>query len=115
MITYVPFRDATSVVPHGHAGVVNRLLVTQAEQGVAEVGVWHGTFEPGGASDVHVHGSSVQVYVVLSGRFVAGGPSERWTLEVNDTLIVPAGEPHFISCDEQSPGTVLVVSAPALR
>ncbi len=110
----VRFGQAPTFEPAGHHGVLNRALVSQTWQGVDAVSVWHGSFEADGSSDLHVHEQSVQVYVVLTGAFVVGTGAEQHRLEVNDTVIISAGEPHSIAAADGA-ASVLVVSAPALR
>jgi quercetin dioxygenase-like cupin family protein len=111
---HVPFDQAGTFAPKGHDGVVNRLLVGRQDHGVSDVGVWYGSFEPDGHSDGHVHEGATQVYVILSGSFTAGAPDDPRDLGVHDTLIVPAGEEHFIRAGA-SGGTVMVITSPTLR
>lgn len=111
---HVSFAEASSFVPTGHDGVRNRLLVGRSDHGVNDVGVWHGTFDPGGHSECHVHEGATQVYIVLSGSFIAGTPRDPRQLRVHDTVIVDPGEEHFIQAGD-SGGTVMVITAPTLR
>lgn len=110
----VRFDAAPSFVPGGHTGVVNRALAGRAVGEVEQVSVWHGTFEPHGGADLHVHETSVQVYVVLTGAFRVDNGQQHVRLGTNDAVVIPAGEPHAIAADGE-PSTVLVISAPALR
>ena len=111
---HVTFDEARSFEPAGHEGVRNRLLVGREDHGVTDVGVWHGTFGPGGHADRHVHEGATQVYVVLSGSFTAGSPEDQRQLGVYDTVIVGPGEDHVIRAGEDG-GTIMVITAPALR
>jgi mannose-6-phosphate isomerase-like protein (cupin superfamily) len=108
------FDEAPTFAPRGHEGVLNRALTSRERDGVEQVGVWFGSFDAGAGSDVHVHESSVQVYVVLSGTFVVGDGVEERRLSVHDTAIIPAGERHQIRTEDAT-GTVMVISAPTLR
>lgn len=112
----VRFSDAPSFEPAGHAGVINKLLAGASLKDGPEVSVWHGTFEPGGAAEPHVHDSSVQIYVALEGSFVVGGGGVADVMvERNDAVVIPAGEVHTIKNRSDRTATVLVISAPALR
>jgi mannose-6-phosphate isomerase-like protein (cupin superfamily) len=109
----VRFEEAATFAPRGHDGVLNRAL-TSRQHGVEQVGVWFGSFEPGAHSDVHVHETSDQVYVVLEGEFLVGDGVTEHRLGRHDTAVIPAGEPHRIRTAER-PGSVMVISAPTLR
>ena len=110
----VRFDQAPSFVPGGHAGVINRAIAGKTVGEVEQVSVWHGTVDPDGAAHLHVHDTSAQVYVVLTGSFRVNNGHEHVRLETNDAIVIPAGEPHAIAADDE-PSTVLVISAPALR
>lgn len=109
----VRFTETSTFAPRGHEGVVNRGLVTR-EHGVEQVGVWFGSFDAGAHSDLHVHETADQVYVVLEGEFLVDDGATEHRLAPHDTAVIPAGEPHRIRA-EARPGTVMVISAPTLR
>jgi mannose-6-phosphate isomerase-like protein (cupin superfamily) len=110
----IRFDQAGTFVPRGHDGVLNRALAGQEATGTGELSVWHGSFDADGAAGVHVHDTSAQVYVVLSGSFEIGDGERTHRLGVHDTAVIPAGERHSIAAAD-GPGTVLVISSPALR
>ena len=109
------FEDQESYEPGGHAGVVNRLLVGRANLAVEEVSVWHGLLHPGGRSDLHVHPSSLQIYVGLKGTMVVGNGDEEAELEARATVYFQVGESHFIENRSKEDVEVLVISVPGLR
>lgn len=113
-MTFVELDAQPPYEPPGHAGVVNRLLVGR-ELGTEEVSIWHGVLEPGGGSDVHVHGGSAQVYVGLSGACTVTVDGATHELRPMTTVAIPAGRPHQIRNERDADATLLVVSAPALR
>ncbi len=112
----VRWRTAEPYVPAGHEGVVNRLLAGRAEGEIEAVSVWHGTLEPGGFAEPHVHERSVQIYVGLTGQLEVETPSGVANITRGDAVILAATESHGIrNPDDVEMATLLVVSAPALR
>ena len=109
----VRFDDAPAFTPGGHDDVVNRALVSAEWHQTTDVGVWWGTFAPGGRSDRHRHEDATQVYVVLSGSFVVEDADGEHTLLPRDTAIIAPGEPHAIRADEDA--EVLAITTPGLR
>lgn len=109
------FEDHDEYEPHGHEGVVNRLLVGRENFDVEVVSVWHGRLEPGGRSDLHVHGSNLQIYVGVSGEMIVGDGDREETLVRLSTVVFDAGTSHFIENRSNDVAEVLVVSAPALK
>jgi quercetin dioxygenase-like cupin family protein len=108
--------DATEPYePSGHTGVVNRLLTGIETSGLREVSVWHGTIEPGGGSDQHVHERSVQIYVGLSGTLAIIVPTGTAVIRPYDAAIIEPGESHAVTNATDAAATLLVISAPALR
>ena len=111
----VRFPQTEPYEPGGHDGVVNRLLAGIGRGGVADVSVWHGALAPGGGSDLHVHEGSVQIYVILTGIAEVSDGGDPVALDVGDTAIIPAGEPHDVRNHGDTEATILVISSPALR
>jgi quercetin dioxygenase-like cupin family protein len=109
------FDDLEEYSPAGHTGVTNRLLAGTSRGDGDQVSIWHGRFEPGGSSEVHVHDDSLQIYVCLSGEMVVGDGSTESTIGPLDTSVIKASTPHFIENRSDLEAEVLVVSVPALR
>ncbi|MGH8872678.1 MAG: cupin domain-containing protein [Acidimicrobiia bacterium] len=109
------FEDLDEYRPQGHEGVVNRLLVGRDNLDIEAVSVWHGRLEPGGRSDLHVHDSSLQIYVGMSGEMVVGDGDREERLLRLSTVVFDAGTSHFIENRSNEVAEVLVVSVPALR
>jgi len=108
------FESLEEYLPSGHQGVVNRLLVGGGH-GVEEVSVWHGRLKPGGRSELHIHQSSRQVYIGVSGELTVGdGESEEVLLPMS-TAIFDAGSEHFIENRSDNEAEVLVISVPGLK
>ena len=101
--------------PDGHDGVVNRLLVGLENLGVGEVSVWHGRLDPGGRSEIHVHPTSLQIYVGLSGEMTVGDGEREEPLGHLTTAVFDAGARHFIENRSAEETEVLVISVPGLR
>jgi mannose-6-phosphate isomerase-like protein (cupin superfamily) len=96
--------------------VVNRLLTGKAAGGVEAVSIWHGTLQPGGFAEPHVHEGSVQIYVGLTGWLDVETPSGAVVLGSGDAVILEENERHSIrNSHAEREATLLVVSAPALR
>jgi quercetin dioxygenase-like cupin family protein len=114
-VKLVAFDAISPYEPAGHRGAVNRLLAGLGAGGVAEVSVWHGTIEPGGGSDEHVHERAIQVYVGLSGTLTVTGRAGSVTIGSGDAVILRPGERHAVTNATDDTGTLLVISAPALR
>ncbi|HJQ94934.1 MAG TPA: cupin domain-containing protein [Acidimicrobiia bacterium] len=112
---FLRFEDLETYEPSGHAGVVNRLLVGKANLAVQEVSVWHGLLHPGGRSDLHVHSTSLQIYVGLTGSMVVGNGQEEEELKPRATAYFQVGENHFIENRSKEDAEVLVISVPGLR
>lgn len=113
---HVQFAAVGTYEPVGHHGVINRLLAGRAEGGVESVSVWHGLLEPGGSADTHVHETSEQIYVCISGAVEVEVPSGNANLGRGDTAILDAGEPHAVVNRHPSESAeLLVISVPALR
>ena len=111
----VRLADQPQYCPDGHDGVVNSLLVGRGMQGIETVSIWHGTIEPEGHADPHVHPESDQIYIVVSGSIEVGVEDETIRMNVMDTACIPAGRQHWLVNREDVRAEVLVVSAPALR
>ena len=109
------FEDLAEYEPRGHEGVVNRLLVGQENLDIESVSVWHGRLEPGGRSDLHVHDSSLQIYVGMSGEMIVGDGDQEKKLIRLSTAVFVAGAGHFIENRSNEVAEVLVVSVPGLR
>ena len=107
--------DQTPYVPAGHFGVVNTMLVGRSLQGIETVSIWHGTLEPGGGAEPHIHAGSDQIYIVVAGSIEVGVGEETSLLEVMETAVIPSGQRHWLTNHGSVPAEVLVVSAPALR
>lgn len=114
MTTFVRLEDQPDYRPPGHDRVLNRLLVGR-ELGTDAVSLWHGRFEPDGASDLHVHETSVQVYVGLAGEFDVTVAGEQHVLVPMSVVTIPAGVEHDIRNRTSGEAEVLVISTPALR
>ncbi|HVR33723.1 MAG TPA: cupin domain-containing protein [Acidimicrobiia bacterium] len=109
------FEDLEEYLPAAHDGVVNRLLAGRSLGDGDAISVWHGRFEPGGTSGLHVHADSVQIYVTLVGEMVVGDEVSESVLRPLATVVIAAGSPHFIDNRSDAPAEALVVSLPALR
>ncbi len=109
------FSETAEYEPAGHHGVINRLLAGIGRGGVGAVSVWHGSLEPGGGSDLHVHDGSAQIYVGLTGLLTVTNGVTAVPLEPGDAVIIPAGERHDIHNRSDEKATLLVVSAPSLK
>jgi mannose-6-phosphate isomerase-like protein (cupin superfamily) len=115
-VQVIRFDDTEPYEPAGHHGVLNRLLVGRASGDVHEVSIWHGTIDPGGSADPHVHEHSVQVYITVSGMLtVAGSDDAAADVGPGDVALFAAGERHEIHNDGDAPASLYVISAPALR
>lgn len=112
---FIRFEDLEEYLPSGHAGVVNRLLVGRANGDGGSVSVWHGSLEPGGHSDVHVHQGSLQIYVGLSGEMTVGDGDREERLDRLATAVFEKGTRHFIANRGGKAAEVLVISVPGLR
>lgn len=112
---FTRFEDLDEYEPHGHQGVVNRLLVGNENFEIEAVSVWHGRLEPGGRSDLHVHASSIQIYVGISGEMIVGDGDREEKLLRLSTVVFDAGTNHFIENRSSEMAEVLVVSVPGLR
>jgi mannose-6-phosphate isomerase-like protein (cupin superfamily) len=109
------FSESDPYEPPGHHGVVNRLLSGIGRGGTSEVSVWHGSLEPAGGSDLHVHEGSMQIYFGLTGRLIVTNGDTSFPLEPNDVVLIRAGETHDIQNQSGEVATLLVISAPALK
>lgn len=109
------FENLDEYTPAGHVGVVNRLLVGAGLGGDSAVSVWHGRLEPGGHSDLHIHETSLQAYVGISGSLIVGNGNREELLHPMDTVVFPRGTTHFIENRSESEAEVLVISAPGLK
>jgi quercetin dioxygenase-like cupin family protein len=114
-VRFIRFEDLEEYQPLGHEGVVNRLLVGRDNLNVDSVSIWHGHLEPGGRSDLHVHDSSLQIYVGISGEMIVGDGEREETLVRLSTVVFEAGTTHFIENRSTERAEVLVVSVPGLR
>ena len=112
--TAIPYRITAVYEPAGHEGVLNRLLAGR-ELGTEQVSVWHGTLEPGGGSDTHVHADAAQVYIGLSGPCTVTVGAATHDLGPLTAVTIAPGQPHRIHNHGGEEATLLVVSAPALR
>lgn len=111
----VRFEDLDEYLPAGHTGVVNRLLVGRSRGDDGSVSIWHGSLEPGGQSDLHVHEESLQIYVGLSGEMTIGDGVREETLDRLTSAVFAKGTDHFISNRSDQTAEVLVISVPGLR
>ena len=111
----IRFEELSDFLPPGHSGVVNRLLVGRENGDDGSVSVWHGTLEPGGCSDVHVHEGSLQIYVGLVGEMTVGDGERAETLDRMTTAVFEKGTRHSIANHADERAEVLVISVPALR
>jgi quercetin dioxygenase-like cupin family protein len=109
----VRYDDAPAFEPQGHAGVVNRALVSTQWHDTPAVSVWWGTFADGGASDLHRHRGATQVYVVLAGTFVVDDGETEHRLGRRDTAVIAPDDPHRIRAVGDA--EVMVVTTPGLR
>lgn len=109
------FDDFEEYRPAGHHGVVNRLLVGRSTGDGDRVSIWHGRFEPGGSSGLHVHEHSLQIYVCLTGEMVVADGSTESMIGPLGTAVIPEATPHFIENRSDGDAEVLVISVPALR
>lgn len=109
------FEKLEEYAPGGHDGVVNRLLVGEANGGEGAVSVWHGKLEPGGRSERHTHPESLQIYVGLSGEMVVGDEDREEVLVPMATAVFPKGAIHFIQNRSNHDAEVIVISVPGLR
>lgn len=109
----VRFDESPAFEPRGHAGVLNRALVSTQWHDTPAVSVWWGRFDDGGASDLHTHPGATQVYVVMSGTFVVDDGETEHRLGVRDTAIIGPDEPHRIRAEGDA--EVMVVTTPGLR
>lgn len=109
------FSDLEEYPPPGHHGVINRLLAGRSRGDGEQVSIWHGRFQPGGRSEVHVHDGALQIYVVMSGELTVGDGSTETVLGPLGTAVIKAGSPHFIANHSTGEAEVLVISTPALR
>ncbi len=112
----VEFAATQTYEPAGHHGVVNRMLAGRSEGGIERVSVWHGRLDPGGGAETHVHETSDQIYVCISGTVEVKVPSGTAVLRYGDTAILAAGEHHSVeNRNATESAELLVISAPALR
>jgi quercetin dioxygenase-like cupin family protein len=114
-VRFTLFEDLDEYEPHGHQGVVNRLLVGRENLDIEAVSVWHGRLEPGGRSDLHVHDSSLQIYVGITGEMIVGDGDRQEILLRLSTVVFDAGTNHFIENRSSDWAEVLVVSVPGLK
>jgi mannose-6-phosphate isomerase-like protein (cupin superfamily) len=109
------FDDLEEYSPTGHEAVVNRLLVGESRGDGDRMSIWHGRFDPGGNSGLHVHQHSTQVYICLSGELVVSDGSTESILGPLATTVIPEATPHSIENRSGRQAEVLVISVPALR
>jgi mannose-6-phosphate isomerase-like protein (cupin superfamily) len=107
--------DLPTYRPAGHDGVINRLLVGQESHGIQDVSIWHGRLDPGGHSDLHVHPTSRQIYIGVSGTMVVDDGTTEVELAPLTTAVFEAGETHRITNRSEDAAEVLVISVPGLR
>jgi mannose-6-phosphate isomerase-like protein (cupin superfamily) len=107
--------DLPTYQPAGHDGVINRLLVGQESHGIQDVSIWHGRLDPGGHSDLHVHPTSRQIYIGVTGTMVVDDGTTEVELAPLTTAVFEAGETHRITNRSEDAAEVLVISVPGLR
>lgn len=104
----------TPYEPKNHVGFVNRKMAGSAVGSDPAVSVTHATIEPGGTSTLHVHESSVQIYVGLTGVTVVGDGEREHELTSLSTVIFEKGTNHFVENRSSELATVLVITSPEL-
>jgi quercetin dioxygenase-like cupin family protein len=98
--------------PKGHQGFTSRRLASRALGGDGSVSLSHATVAPGGHSNIHVHETSIQIYVGLSGTLVVGNGADEYPLAPLCTAIFEKGTDHFVENRSDEVATVLVITAP---
>lgn len=109
------FSQVEAYEPTGHHNVVNRLLAGLSWGDGDALSVWHGRLNPGGSSELHLHESSLQIYVVISGQLTVGDGRDEWLMGPLGTAVIEPGSSHFIENRSPDEAEVLVISTPALR
>lgn len=107
--------DITPHSPKGHDGFHSRRLASRTNGSDGSVSITHATIEPGGQSRMHVHDSSVQIYVGLTGSLVCGDDNEEHDLTHLSAAIFEKGTAHFVENRSGEEATVLVITAPELN
>lgn len=97
--------------PPKHSGTLNHRLA-HSGNGATQLAIWHGTLEPGGEAEEHVHEKMDQAFYVIGGqcRFWLGGEEHR--LAQGGFVFVPMGAPHRILAGGADALKLLVIIAP---
>lgn len=89
-----------------------RELMHPAHHGVRQQSLAEATVPPGGATQLHRHRRSEEIYHVTTGEgwMTLGG--ERFALRPGDTVCIPPGTPHRLENSGETALTVLCCCSP---
>ncbi len=92
-----------------------RELMHPAVQGNARQSLAEASVPPGGATLLHRHRESEELYFIVSGtgRMTLG--DEEFAIAPGDTLLIPPGTPHCLRNDGGETLRLLCACAPAYR
>jgi mannose-6-phosphate isomerase-like protein (cupin superfamily) len=90
-----------------------RELMHPAVHGNTQQSLAEASIAPGGATRLHRHHRSEEIYYVVagSGRMTLG--HERFPIAAGDTICIPPGAPHCVENHGQTPLRILCSCAPA--
>ena len=71
--------------------------------------------KPGQEQKIHSHENEDKIYVVLKGRPTGVVGENEYLLEVGESCVAPAGEPHGVRNDSDENTILLVMMAPHPR
>jgi mannose-6-phosphate isomerase-like protein (cupin superfamily) len=90
-----------------------RELMHPAVHGNAAQSLAEATVPPGGATRLHRHRSSEELYHITAGEGVMVLGEARFPIAVGDTVCIPPGTPHLVENTGAVPLKILCCCAPA--
>ena len=97
------------LIPRGHQGVVNRILIDKSTLNAHYFELVHGTLATGGGSDYHSHDGESAFYI-LKGTVLATVGGKRFRAESGTAIFTPAKTKHKLKA--LTPAEILVIYAP---
>ena len=94
-------------------GSLIRELAHPAMHGNTAQSLAEATVAPGGATLLHRHGRSEEIYHVVAGTGAMTLGGERFAITAGATVVIPPGAPHRLQNTGDVPLVVLCACAPA--
>ena len=90
-------------VPVDTADGLRKGVLISEEHGAPNFAIRRFTLEPGAEVPKHTNAVEHEQYV-LSGEYVVGIDDEEYTVGPGDSMLIPAGVPHWYRNDSDEPG-----------